>query len=78
MFNRSRESFRYSIILSVWTERLIYKVVKGNIPDHLIKMLTNIITEKKFYTALEEHTSDLILNLEKRLTTGNCTSPGPI
>ncbi|XP_017882371.1 uncharacterized protein LOC108626291 [Ceratina calcarata] len=60
---------------SVWLEGLIYKLIKKNFPHHLIKIIDNMITNRKFKVAIEKRISKETFAITRGLQQGTVNSP---
>lgn len=52
---------------TVWTEGLIYKLIKNNFPNHLIKIIWNMIRNRTFATAYGSENSKSEFNVDNGL-----------
>ena len=60
---------------TVWTEGLMYKLKNYNFPTHLIKMIKNMLKDKKFIIDINGVKLDKIFTIKNGLQQGTVTSP---
>lgn len=60
---------------SVWLNGLIYKLVNYKFPNHIILLITDMVTNKRFITWDGNQTSNKIYTIQEGLQQGTVTSP---
>ncbi|CAK9806151.1 Probable RNA-directed DNA polymerase from transposon X-element [Anthophora plagiata] len=60
---------------TVWLDGLFYKLLKKEFPTYLVKILWNMLHEKKFYVAYGQHKSSKAFRIDNGLQQGTVNSP---
>ena len=60
---------------TVWIPGLIYKMIKKNFPEYLIKIVWDMVTNKTFIMTDGSHTSSKEFSIENGLQQGTVNSP---
>ena len=62
---------------TVWIKGLVYKLNQNGCPPHLLKILTNMLRNKKNFTTVNNTNPDLIFELADGMQQGTVTAPNP-